>query len=190
MTYITQEGLKDFLKESIDHSLARHKVDLSALAQEHVVAMLKEFSESEHLFVRSESGSARNVLEPITFQYQQIHEQASFLARLEKQQQLGDHCLFLVGYFYDFVRRDGKSMIRYHARIGASAYEKTGIPPFTEMAKKFSDLCFVISDLHLPQLDEEGLMQVYNRWIITGDKYYKSLLTGKGINPVKVKGIN
>ena len=57
------------------------------------------------------------------------------------------------------------------------------------MSREFETLYLVIGDLHLPELDtEEKVMEIYERWLKTdGDKYYESLLLGKGIVPQKIK---
>ena len=48
----------------------------------------------------------------------------------------------------------------------------------------------VIGDLHLPQLDEQKTLEVYERWQKTRDRYYASLLLGKGIVPREIKIAN
>ncbi|MEK6809234.1 MAG: hypothetical protein AABY40_01035 [Nanoarchaeota archaeon] len=170
------EKLASFLQQSIECSIERHKVELTPPAKQYLVEMLERFGETFELY-------QQGWLTPITFQYQHILEEASRLKRKQQQRELGDHCLFLVGYFYDFVRKHGEGQIRYHAQMGSSAYLQTEQLPLIEMGRKFNQLYLVISDLHLPQIDETKLVEIYQRWENTKDEYYASLLMGKGIMP-------
>lgn len=176
---IDTSKLPVFLAESIDQAIARHQIEISVPAREYVLKMLGRFAEA--VKVSSES---------ITFQYQRILGETYELHKRHLSQQLGDHCLFLVGYFYDFVRRAGEGQVEYHAQMGSAAYQEAGKYPFAELADKFPELYLVIGDLHLPNLDQEKILDVYKKWLETGDRYYESLLLGKGIVPQRIKESN
>ena len=175
-----QDDLTSFLNQSIERAIERHKLELTPPAQQYLVEMLERFGEAFGAY-------QQGWLAPVTFQYQRITEEANKLQRMQQQQELGDHCLFLVGYFYDFIRKQGEGQIKYHAQIGSAAYRQTGRTPFVEVGQKFGDLYLVIGDLHLPQLDEKRTVEIYERWEETRDRYYASLLTGKGIIPHPLK---
>ena len=170
---------QDFFSKTLELALARHGLEVSVSAHDYLSRMLAHFS--EHFILE------QGWMQPITIQYQQVIEQTKKLQRQQSSRELGDHCLFLVGYFYDFVRRNGKGQVQYHADIGSSAYQQAGREPYEELAKKFSDLYVVIGDLHLPQLDEQKTLEIYERWEKTKDRYYASLLLGKGIVPREIK---
>ena len=176
--------LEDFFTETIEQALNRHKLDVSDKARNYIITMLERFADTLKLFPEQR-------IEPITFQYQRLVEETNRVWQRELGQELGDHCLFLVGYFYDFVRRGGDGQVEYHSQIGSTAYQQTGKYPLVELASNFTDLYLVIGDLHLPELDDpEKLMQVYQKWEKTKDRYYASLLVGKGIVPGRLKEEN
>ena len=175
-----QEDLTSFLNQSIERAIERHKLELTPPAQQYLVEMLERFA--EHFSLHKDLW-----LTPVTFQYQRINDELNRAQRMQLQRDLGDHCLFLVGYFYDFIRKQGEGQIKYHAQIGSAAYRQTGRTPFVEVGQKFGDLYLVIGDLHLPQLDERRTIEIYERWEETRDRYYASLLTGKGIIPQPLK---
>lgn len=177
---ISPESLASFLDNGIGQAVERHKLELTTPAREYLVEMLQSFAEDFGLH-RDAFGM------PITFQYQRIAEETNRLRQTQLQRELGDHCLFLVGYFYDFVQRGGEGMVQYHSQIGSHAYQQTGKRPFMEVGQKFNDLYLVIGDLHLPAIDEKRLVEIYERWEKTRDKYYASLLLGKGIVPKKIR---
>lgn len=168
----------EFFTEIIGRAFDRHQAEVSKPARNYLVEMLQQFFYAP---------LAHD--EPVTFQYQKNLEETNRLRQQQQQRELGDHCLFLVGYFYDFVRREGLSNVHYYAQIGSAAYREAGRHPFTEMSREFETLYLVIGDLHLPELDnEKKVMEIYERWLKTGgDKYYESLLLGKGIVPQKIK---
>ena len=181
---LSTENVRTYLCNSVDQAVERHQLDLSALAQHYLVEMLERFADTLQFMPQQR-------LEPVCFQYQRLADQMNKLQRVQLQAELGDHCLFLVGYFYDFVRSSGKAQVKYHSQIGSSAYQQTGIPLFTELARNFNDLYLVIADLHLPELDQpQKLMDIYQKWTATKDSYYASLLLGKGITPLVSKGRN
>lgn len=167
--------------ETIEQSLDRHKLEVSDKAKNYIITMLERFADTLKLFPEQR-------IVPITFQYRRLVEENSKLWQRELGQELGDHCLFLMGYFYDFVRRGGEGQVEYHSLIGSTAYQQTGQHPFVEIARNFNDLYLVIADLHLPELDDpKKLIQVYQKWMETKDRYYESLLRGKGIVPQPIK---
>lgn len=168
----------EFLTEIIEQAIDRHQASVSRQTRKYLVEMLQQFFNAP---------PAHD--EPITFRYQKTLQETYRLRQQQLQRELGDHCLFLVGYFYDFVRQKGSSNVCYYSQIGSAAYQEAGKYPFAEISREFEKLYLVIGDLHLPELNtEEKVMDIYGRWLKTGgDKYYESLLLGKGIIPQKIK---
>ncbi|GEM_PF-3006516 len=179
--------LENYVSQNIELAVARHRLEVSSEIKKYLTTMLTKFTETIKLFPEQNAGIW---LEPLTMQCHRITEETNIMQRRNQQQQLGDHCLFLVGYFYDFLRRHGKANIHYYSSVGSSAYRQTGKTPFVEVGQKFNELYLVIADLHLPQLDEQKTLEIYERWEKTRDKYYASLLLGKGIVPREIKIAN
>ena len=180
--------LEDFFIQTIEQSVNRHQLDVSGQAKDYIATMLLKFADTLQLFPEQNAGIW---LEPLTLQCQRIMGETNALQRKKRQQELGDHCLFLTGYFYDFLLRHGQANVGYYALIGSTAYQQTGQFPLVEMSQKFNELYLVIGDLHLPQLDEKKVLEIYDKWLQTGDRYYASLLLGKGIVPQRItKGSN
>ena len=177
----TDRDARLYFSQSIEGALQRHKVEVSPETEVYLTEMLTHFCEDFGAFEDT-------WLTPITFQYQHLIEETNRLQQRQKQQELGDHCLFLVGYFYPFVAKSGKGQVQYHLDMGAQAYQQAGSKPYPELAQKFDELYLVIGDLHLPELDEIKVLQIYEKWLQSGDKYYESLLLGKGIIPQRAKG--
>jgi len=180
---IVQENLNSALERDVQQAVKRHGLVITPPAQQYLVEMLERFAKYFGLYKDT-------WLTPITLQYHHINDELNNAQRMQLQRDLGDHCLFLVGYFYDFVRKQGEGQVRYHAQIGSAAYQQTGKSPLVEIGQKFSELYLIIGDLHLPSIKGKRLIEVYERWEETKDWYYASLLMGKGIVPRSFKGNN
>ena len=177
---ISPENLPLFLEQTIDQAIARHRIELTPPAREYLLEMLERFAADFELY-------QEQWLTPVTFQYQRLMEETDRLWQKQLGQELGDRCLFLVGYFYEFVRRSGDGQVEYHSQIGSTAYQQTKKGLLVELAENFTNLYLVIGDLHLSELDDpEKLMEVYQKWEKTKDRYYASLLLGKGIMPQRL----
>ena len=181
--FISREDLFSFLDRGIEKSIERHKLDLTSSAQKYLVEMLEHFAET--FGVEQDTW-----LTPITFQYQRVTEETNRMQRTQLQKELGDHCLLLVGFFYDYVSRHGEGQVKYHIQLGSTAYLQTGKLPYVELGEKFNELYLVIGDLHLPTINNEKIVGLYEKWLETGDRYYESLLMGKGVMPNRSKTEN
>jgi hypothetical protein len=176
----TKKELHTFFEETIEGAVARHQLGVSNLARNYLIGMLDRFALTEELFPLGQPDT-------ITFQYFKVLQETYKLRQQQLNQQLGDHCLFLVGYFYDFIRKQGEGQVQYYSDIGSGAYGELGTYPFAELAHKFDDLYVIIGNLHLPELNkDENVVKMYQKWQETQDRYYESLLLAKGIVPQKV----
>lgn len=168
--------LQTHFNSSISDSIRRRSLDFSGGLVDYVSGMLMGFANLTR-------PSNEFNLEPITFKNFEARMETSPTTKVIKLRDLGDHCLFLTGYLYDFVRKFGKSQVYYHYDIGSSAYSDISVSyddHFCEMSKHFPDVSKVIGDLHLPSLNHESnLLKVYEKWLETGDDRYLGLLSAK-----------
>ena len=181
-----EESLDDFLVESVNESVERRSLKTSEEIKSYLVDVLKSNIISDKVFTNYDlSGEKHYGLKPITFQ---MFDAKSNPGKLK---QLGDHCLFLVGYFYDFLLDKGKGQVDFHKQVGSSAYgnfgsaiyDDSGIIKnmFVDLANDFESYSEVIGDLHLHSLDEKNILGLYDKFIVTKDKRYSSMLYSKGI---------
>lgn len=143
--------LKDAFADSLRVAVQSRKLDISTWAQDYVANMLAIFVRSANLFEHSltEKGSVEHHLPPIAISYLETQSP-------EDLRRLGDRCLFLTGFLYDFIRCDGMPQVRYYGDIGSSAYldfarslkkHRDAKPLYYELAQKFWDLSEVIQGL-------------------------------------------
>ena len=179
-----EQILDDNFREIIDRSAKRRFKEVSLATKDYLVRMLTSFARPEKLFKKYQFGSVSGYgLEPITFQLANCLESESTSIHASRLRDLGDHCLFLTGYLYDFVRKRGKSQVEYHYQVGSSAYLQLGQSSqnnlFTELGNRFVNFSTLIGDLHLPQLEGKKLFDLYGQWLETKDERYASLLRAK-----------
>ena len=180
--------LDDFLQKSIFESVVRHGFNVSSNARDYLSHMLKEFVVPGKLFTKYDFyGEQVYGLKPVTWQMFDTLETRG-AERAVKTQNLAEHCLFLVGFCYDLIKRKGTA--RFHTDIGAFAYESLGrlvSPPgrvvqtvYPEVAEKFWEMGAIIGDLHLPNLKSNGkkIQEVMYLLDKTRDKRYQLLLKG------------
>ncbi len=184
MDSTVEKILDENFREIIDQSAQRRFKDISLATKDYLARMLTSFASPEKLFKEYHFGSVSSYgLEPITFQLANCLESESTSVHASRLRNLGDHCLFLTGYLYDFVRKRGKSQVEFHYQVGSTAYLQLGRSSqnnlFTELGDRFVNLSTLIGDLHLPQLEGKKLFDLYEQWLETKDERYASLLLAK-----------
>lgn len=185
------------LTRMVSESVDRHHISVSPEAQAYVAGVISSLVLANDLFTArrkpaSESDAGRYI-KPFTFQLLDAADKPYLF------KEVGDRCLFVLGFCYDFVRKNGASQVGYHYDIGRNAYSRyarvlaeyqdrslpssrRADPLFTELADSFESLATVVGDLHLTRLDDErALLDVYERYLKTGDHRYARLLQAKGI---------
>ena len=177
--------LSDFLHQNVDDSVVRHGFNLSPEGREYLRDFLGRFIDIARLFHEYQSqGEKMYGLKPITFQHFEALQEKGLAQKSIVLQQLAEECLFLVGYCYDFVRRNGAAQVRFHSNMGAAAYDSlaalTGQQVFPEVAESFSAYSVVVGDLHIPELkaDNQRFKHVLDQWLKTRDKRYELLIEG------------
>ncbi|HLC97165.1 MAG TPA: hypothetical protein VJC21_00070 [Candidatus Nanoarchaeia archaeon] len=192
-------SLKEYFLSAVEEALARRKLDASVHSRAYLVDLLASFARPEQLFRKFRYGFIEGEgLEPLGLKYFTALQDSSKRVQTTQLKDLGDQCLFLTGYFYDYVRQQGIAYVEYHYTLGSTAYASLGSrlqqepvisELFGELAGRFKDFCMVIGDMHLPELDnEKKLLDVYQRWRKTLDERYASLLLAKGCILVQKEG--
>lgn len=107
--------------------------------------------------------------------------------------ELGDRALYLLGYFAESLQRRLVGPA-YYAEMGVAAYHRVDLlfkvlfsdafgPVFGELSREFRGCVDVLSDIrdaHRRDHPNE-LMQLYTRWLETGDKAVEAELRERGL---------
>jgi hypothetical protein len=173
--------LRNFFFESLTDSFERRDMHTKGEVTVYLVGLLERFIDRDVLF-------SEGSLEPITFQRYHAQIEPVSLEKNNQLKSLGDHCLFLTGYFYDFIAKNGQDQVDYHYNVGASAYselsnlanQRTEI--YCSLSDRFPDYCECIGDIRLHSLSDSKIIEdALNGWLSTGDQKYFNLLATRGL---------
>ncbi|MBU0470799.1 MAG: hypothetical protein KKA62_01860 [Nanoarchaeota archaeon] len=177
---------KDLGKEFhdfVEHSIQARDLDISSNAKIYLVGVLVNFSTSGNILNEYDS--------PLTFKLHESMNEKNKIVKIGKLQDIGDLCLFLTGYFPDYIQKKGEGQIDYHIGIGSTAYKAAGEffgaddVLYKELSEKFPNLRLVVGDLRPRELyNNLSLDELYERWKRTRDSYESSLLINKGVIPI------
>jgi len=182
---MSNQELTAFLRSNIKESIDRHGFPLSSDGCDYLGDFLTRYVDATRLFreYRLQGENVRG-LKPITFQHFEALEEKGLAEKTVVLQGLAEECLFLVGFCYEYVRRNGLGQVRFHSDMGAAAYgglaALTGQAVFPEVAEQFNSYSVVVGDLHIPELknDNRRFKQVLDRWMETRDRRYGLLIEG------------
>lgn len=173
-------NIRYYFVDAVRDSVERRQLDISTLAQSYVVNLLTLFLDTENFFdgyELNDQGEVKKILEPIAFAH---------LTGVEPKR-LGDKCLFLSGFMYDFIRKYGLDQVRYYGDVGSSAYISYAKNHaevkhlYFELARKFCDLSNVIGDLSLPEsYTDRQLMDIFFKYRQDFDQRHQEILTKCG----------
>ncbi len=179
------QDLGSFLQSTVEDSIVRHGFHLSADGKAYVSDFLTRFVGIGQLFREYQwNGETEYGLKPISLQHFAALEEKGLAEKTVALQNLAEECLFLVGYCYDFIRKNGLGQVRFHSDMGVAAYgglaALTGQQLFPEVAQHFDSYSVVVGDLHIPELknDDRRLKRVLDCWMETRDQRYALLIEG------------
>ncbi|MDP3734412.1 MAG: hypothetical protein Q8R37_04215 [Nanoarchaeota archaeon] len=185
--------IKQSFSESVRHSVQSRNLDISSWAQEYVAGMLAVFVRSANLFETSlnEKGSLEHFLQPIALSYLEAQN-------ADELRRIGDKCLFLTGFLYDFIRQQGMPQVRYYGDVGSSAYidfahsigkeHRDAKQLYFELARKFWDLSEIIHGIQSAEsYSSKTLLDILFKYTQERDPRHYDLLLKNGfiINQAK-----
>ena len=186
-TIIEGTRLHEVLRESVQKALYSQSVEVSETTEFYLVNLLDEFLHEQFFDgIRGQHADIPLAIMLLEASNKKPSERATSLKRV------GDTSLVISGFFADSVRK-GSVDLTYYISIGESAYlslaeimveNKTFGEIYGEMGhnfQKFVDVLATVAPWNRPKSDAE-LLQIYERWIATGDDKLKELLDDKGIS--------
>lgn len=146
-------SMREYFRETLQHSMQKKGLALSDTAQVYVVNLLTEFARSEHAFSGTDRGE-RPILADLLARAKDSEPQEAL--RLYKH--MGDSSLYLSGFFPGAVDR-GPTSVDYYVSVGGSAYDAVArmVRPsaavssalFAELADRFRELVELLCAMSL-----------------------------------------
>lgn len=151
---IDEIPLKAYFKTALEQFAPEHRVNLSSMAIDYLADTLTGFLRSEALFRRFEYGLLNKTysLEPLTMLACSARNDGQQLRTL-KAQLVGNECLFLVSFFYEYLwHKCGEGLLKYHGQLGSEAYHQAAQwsnngQVFNELAGNFWNIADVVRNL-------------------------------------------
>ncbi len=168
-------NMRDYFRETLQHSLKHRNLQLSELGQVYVVNLLTEFARSEQVFAGTDHGD-----KPVLVELMARAKDAEPAEAVRLYKHMGDSSLYLSGFFPGAIER-GATSVDYWVSMGGSAYDAVArlVRPtaasssalFAELAERFGELVDLLCamSLHgdktrkLADHDVLGLVDRYRR---------------------------
>lgn len=181
----------EYFQGAVSGAVANLRLQVSEHAQHYIVQLLGHFIATENFVPTDAEG---NPADTLAQQLALALEQESAEQRAQRLRQLGDHALYVAGFFSDSFSRKLVD-VDYYIGMGGAAYENVArleeknskAELFLELSRKFPKFVEVLA-----QISEEtgfnpeshrDLLRVYDLWLKTGMKKFANQLVKAGINP-------
>ena len=185
-------SLDDFFTEVLTPALKKRDVSLSSDAREHVVSVLVRFSH-----VVGDTDEEAGLVSSLTCRKSTYTFQAYTRARNNAQTlvDVGDNCLFRLGFGYAFTRFSGSyyGPEHYH-RVGTASYARLAelfldadmpsvAASFVELARNFDPVSLALTDIQVASLSDKQIFQICEKLDRVRDPRYVTLLKGSSPSP-------
>ena len=169
---IETSQLEVYIKQSLQAGSLQ--ISLSDSVINYLTGTLTEFIRSEALFKKYRYGliEQENSLEPLTMLARTDSQEGLALRKL-KAQIVGNECLFLVSFFYEYLLRQcGEALLKFHGQLGAVAYQYRAqfseALVFLELADKFWNISGVVRNLDQSRIFQNKLVGAHQKYLIDG----------------------
>jgi len=182
--------MTEFFRERVQGALSDLSVDASAMSEFYLVNLLHEYHDSSKLFSVEGDGP---VMEPLAILLKRALE-GNVIERRRYLKRIGDTALYVAGFFSDYINR---SLVNcdYYVGMGGGAFgslaglvaQKQLRDLYYELAIKFGAFVNVLA-LIAPwtqHVDNRQLVQIYAKWLVSGDERLKEVLEREGIDTSK-----
>lgn len=191
------DDIKKYFTQELTAVMNRQQVSAQSESLDYLVDLLMRHLKSENFFHLTKQGNLEDNV--VALIYKDYVESEGEVKR-HKLRRLGDVCLLMTGLFPESLRKKIVNL-EYYWGMGGSAYEKLSelhLSEFTrgvfgELAHKFKDFSHVLSELSERSglQSNQDLINLYERWLTTGDDRLRDRLVAMGIMmpsaaPIKV----
>jgi hypothetical protein len=172
---------EEFFRDAVNEAFEKRRVETIPVVKNYVVGLLNKYILTERL--------SRETLAEM---YLRANSSEKAI-RVELLQQLGDHSLYISGFFGDSLQRKIVD-IDYYIEMGESAYATlafdTSAQVFGEMSQKFVAMVDVLSYISQKSSADTNLnlLRLYEKYLRTGSDLAKDQILDKGLAlPAAVK---
>ena len=190
---ISNKNLVLHFKEAVDKELKKFGLSISEATSFYIVNLLASYFKTEKLIIEGEKG-----LEEITLaELLKKALEADVAKKLELLKKMGDHSLYVSGYFAGYL--DSKIVdIDYYINMGEGAYDQLATlykdkgdkefsKIYSELVEHFIRIVEMLSSISNESntKSNQDILKLYKRWLNTKSKKVEEKLKEEGILPKK-----
>lgn len=183
--------LPEYFRDELKKAFSTQSLQVAETTEFYLVSLLTNFERAECLYVLSDD---RYIEEPLAILLARAisGDKASQIKGLKR---LGDVSLYLTGFFEDHISR-GPVGINYYVDMGSFAYsslasqfspEDVFANLYAELSGEFKGLASALASLGIQAnaSTNSDLLNLYERWLKSGDENIRRKLMEEGIIPTK-----
>lgn len=193
---VEQVPLVDFFRQRVQTALTHHQIQTTDILEFYLVNLLQDFRKTEKLFEKEGSKMTEKPLALILAE----SLEGDTHTRIRCLKQMGDISLYTAGFFGERIQRRTITL-NYYIRMGGGAYQslaqilynqKTFAELYSELSHLFPNLVSVLSEVaHATHWNtDRDLLNLYERWLATGDQQIAKLLHAAGIQTEEKETFN
>ena len=185
-------NIDSYFEEIVRVAMRRRGVEATGAAQHYLAGLLAEYG-------RGPQGKP-TLDKPLTFQLRDALEERG-AERFERLRCIGDHVLYVLGFFGGAVKRRGADP-EYVMTVGSSAYghasammrmcgTAAGHDVLSELSEHYDSFVAVmeeVADSAIGASDDASVLRLYERWQATGSATLAATLNELGMFPVRGSG--
>lgn len=183
-------NIDSYFEEIVRDAMRARSVKATEAAEHYIVGVLADYARG---------GKAKPVPdEPFTFQLRDALEERG-AQRFERLRSIGDHVLYVLGFFGGAVKRRGADP-EYVMSVGSSAYghasammrmcgTAVGHDVLNELAERYDRFVAVMAEVaecaNAGAQNDASVLRLYERWQATGSPRLAATLNELGFFPVR-----
>lgn len=188
---IENRSIREFFEERLDEVVSENPVSINDLTRSYLVGLLTEYVRSDVAFSLSRDDPEM----PLSVKFLQTSGKGT-REKVRNYKLIGDFCLFLSGFFSDFIQQKLADQ-NFYITIGSRAYsnvesslksatslsEESFIPVFRELSEKFPDLVDLCMDMseRMQPMTGRNIISIYEKYLLYRSKRYEKILKEAGI---------
>jgi hypothetical protein len=180
---VRSESATEYFRDLVESAMQHQRVAARETTSFYVVNLLTGFI---HLDRSSDTGD-----QPLAVTFAKAL-QAAGIAQRDGLRKVGDHSLFISGFFSDSLNRSLVD-VDYYIQLGGYAYASLARQAagdtigdvFDELSEKFADFVDVLSEVseRTSLTSNTDLLRLYEKWLKTRSRRSGDLLAARGIVP-------
>ncbi len=188
------ENLAEYFKELVEQEINRQKAHISEEASFYLVNLLTNFFKTEKLYTKDTEGNFVEV--PLALILAKALN-ADSIEKIQLYKKLGDHSLYVSGFFSESIHRKSIDM-KYYVSMGENAYNELShimkaikhnealALIYYELSQKFIKLTDILAEVREASriTSNKDLLKMYEHWISTKSQRLEKKLIQEGIIPV------